>query len=140
MNSLHNFILLVDDDEDDQAFFLDTIREIDMNIKIQVANNGIEAISFLKGSKPIPSLIFLDLNMPLMNGFQCLVELKNNALLKNIPVIIFTTSHNSNDIIKTEEMGAAYFFTKPFDYKIFGRKLKEVLNTNFGIEKKSKKP
>src|SRR5688572_12130297 len=113
MSLLHKHILLVDDDEDDQAFFLDTLREIDMNIKTEVTSNGIEAISFLKNSKDTPTLIFLDLNMPLMNGFQCLVELKNNSKLKNIPVIIFTTSHNSNDIIKSEEMGAAYFFTKP---------------------------
>jgi CheY-like chemotaxis protein len=69
----------------------------------------------------------MDLNMPVMNGFDCLDYLKNQDKYKNIPVVIFTTSKNTQDINKTRRLGAKWYLTKPDDFKILCRKLKKLL-------------
>jgi CheY-like chemotaxis protein len=115
---------LVDDDSDDVSLFEDILREIDLSIDFQSAGNGIEALEKLRSSgNKLPNYIFLDLNMPLMDGKQCLEELKKDDKLKNIPVIMFTTSSQSRDIEQTIQMGATCFITKPTSMK----ELKNIL-------------
>ena len=107
-------ILLVDDDDDDRELFRGAIEDIDPTIECIEANDGEKALELLlSDKKQRPDFIFLDLNMPRVNGFQCLKELKNNDNLKSIPVIIYTTSQRNEDKIKTRKMGAAYYITKP---------------------------
>ena len=111
-------LFIVDDDAEDCVFFIEAVKEIDPSIKYQTANNGEDALRKLtKEIKPLPDYIFLDLNMPRMNGRECLVELKKNKDLKDIPVIIYTTSSASKDIDETRELGAAYFITKPCEFQ-----------------------
>jgi CheY-like chemotaxis protein len=69
----------------------------------------------------------MDLNMPVINGFECLVYLKNQENYKDIPVVIFTTSKNLNDIAKTQQLGARWFLTKPDDFKVLCKKLSKIL-------------
>ena len=110
--------LLVDDDDDDCDFFREAVREIDSTSVCVTAENGEDALVKLrKGLKKLPDLIFLDLNMPRMDGKHCLAELKKDPKLKAIPVIIYTTSSSPEDQEETRLLGASYFLTKPSDYQ-----------------------
>ena len=132
--SIYKKILLVDDDTDDQLFFVDAIAELEPTLECGVANNGLEALDHLGEFPPPPSLIFLDLNMPLMNGFECLAQLKKINQYKEIPVIIFTTSNHPIDMERTIAMGAKSFITKPPDFKVLKNRLHAILQT-FGLAK-----
>ena len=127
--SIHKKILLVDDDTDDQLFFVDAIKELEPAIDCAVANNGLEALDHLEKVPPPPSLIFLDLNMPFMNGFECLAQLKKINQYKEIPFIIFTTSNHPVDMERTISMGAKVFLTKPPDFNVLKNKLHNILQT-----------
>src|ERR1700761_8135544 len=85
-------ILLVDDDDNDREFFEDALKTIATDITLKIAGNGVEALDLLCNSTVLPDLIFMDLNMPLRNGYECLGDIKKNERLKNIPVVIFSTS------------------------------------------------
>jgi CheY-like chemotaxis protein len=104
---------LVDDDEDDQELFQLALREADPEIRLLTANNGVEALEMLESGHVITDYIFLDLNMPLMGGKECLTRLKENPLLKTIPVIIFSTSSDPSDRAYLWQLGAMDFMTKP---------------------------
>ena len=123
-------ILLIDDDIDDQLYFKDAINEISKSLECNIANNGREAIKQINGPPP-PDLIFLDLNMPVMNGYECLSFLKREDRYKNIPVVIFTTSQSVNDIEKSRKMGAELFFTKPSNFNTLCAKLDSILDMDF---------
>ncbi|HLA54676.1 MAG TPA: response regulator [Flavobacterium sp.] len=120
-------ILLVDDDTDDQFFFLDAINSINESLQCEVANNGVEAIDHLQKIPPPPSLIFLDLNMPMMNGYECLERIKKLEKFSQIPVIIFTTSNNPKDRELTKKLGAKIFLTKTSDFRQLQFQLSEIL-------------
>jgi CheY-like chemotaxis protein len=119
-------IILIDDDPDDQLFFKDAVRTVQPGLHCQLASNCQEAFDQLELPPP-PDYIFMDLNMPVMNGFECLAYLKNQNHFKDIPVIIFTTSKNVNDISKTQQLGAKWFMTKPDDFKVLCYKLNKIL-------------
>ena len=123
-------ILLVDDDADDQLYFRDAISELNKPLECEIANHGREAIEQMNVPPP-PDLIFLDLNMPVMNGYECLAYLKKEDRYKDIPVIIFTTSQNANDIERSRKMGAELFFTKPSNFDILCTKLDKILDMDF---------
>ena len=123
-----NSIMLVDDDADDQLFFLDAIHAIDGSLRCDVASNGIEAMMRLN-SDLLPEIIFLDLNMPKMNGYECLQQIKNSDLLRQIPVIIFTTTNNPKEAERTRQLGASRFLTKTSDFKKLKLQLGEILQT-----------
>jgi CheY-like chemotaxis protein len=121
-------IMLVDDDADDQLFFLDAISAIDKSLRCDVVNNGLEAMLRLN-SNSLPGVIFLDLNMPKMNGYECLQQIKKSDALKQIPVIIFTTTNNPKEAERTRQLGAASFLTKTTDFKKLKLQLGEILQT-----------
>lgn len=107
-------ILIVDDDEDDRDLFCDAVNVVDPEINCITARNGEEALNELSADRlPRPDLIFLDLNMPRVNGVQCLRELKKHPKLKAIPVVIYSTSKLKEDRETTRRLGAVYFITKP---------------------------
>lgn len=127
-------IWLVDDDADDQLFFLDALGEINAEIECEIANNGQDALDKLKDS-PIPELLFLDLNMPVMNGFDCLAELRKHDKYRDLPVVIFTTTSDLSTIKKTYELGANGFFKKPNDFPTMRKKLEALLEMDFTQKK-----
>lgn len=105
---------IVDDDIDDQDLFIEAVNEVDSSIECMSASNCEEALDLLKNKRiSLPDMIFLDLNMPRLNGKQCLAELKRESHLRNIPVIIYSTSSEKRDIEETTRLGAAHFLTKP---------------------------
>lgn len=118
--------LLADDDADDASLFQDVLMEVDPSIRFQYAKDGMETLDILKDNNyPIPDLIFLDLNMPRMDGKECLKQLKSDATLSKIPVIMYTTSSLAKDIEETIMAGALCFITKPSSMK----ELKKILAT-----------
>ena len=121
-------ILLVEDDIDDQLLFRDAVSEVNDIFSCSIANNGREALEYLQ-TPPPPDVIFLDLNMPIMNGMECLSALRSSDRYKHIPVIIFSTSNNQKDIERTKTMGATLFLHKPSSFKILCEKLRFLFDT-----------
>jgi CheY-like chemotaxis protein len=121
-------LLIIEDDEDDRDLFCDAIHEIEPQIKCILARNGEEALTGLRLDQfPKPKLIFLDLNMPRKNGFQCLRELKGDRLLRDIPVVIYTTSKSIEQKTECEKLGAVHFITKPTSFNELCRVISNVL-------------
>lgn len=118
---------MIDDDPDDQLFFRDALKEIGEPFICETANNGLEALKKLS-EMVTPDLIFLDLNMPLMNGFECLRQLQSHEQYKNIPVIVYSTANDNATIENIKALGAKAFFRKPIDFKYLLEKLKTILS------------
>lgn len=118
-------ILLADDDMDDTEMFCEALISPDEDIICHCAYNGKETLKILEETAEMPQLIFLDLNMPIMNGWDCLKVLKNDTVFKDIPVIMISTSSHNNDIETAENLGAIGYFVKPNSFN----DLKEILHT-----------
>jgi len=129
-----NRILLIDDDDDDQFFFKEALESINPLLDCETATNGKIALDKLKEGTSLPDIIFLDLNMPVMNGFDFLIQFKKEPALRKIPVGIFSTSNNFRDKEVTKESGAKFFLTKPNDFQTLRKKLKQVLSADFSTD------
>ncbi|HTE31451.1 MAG TPA: response regulator [Chryseolinea sp.] len=123
------FIMLADDDPDDRELFEEAAQLLEPKIRIEMVKDGVELMDYLNTSSNIPDTIFLDLNMPKKNGKECLQEIAANNELKNIPIIIYTTSLNPVDVDDTYKCGARYFFRKPNSFD----ELMEVLAKAFRL-------
>jgi CheY-like chemotaxis protein len=119
-------LLLADDDADDRMFFREALEELPVNVKITTVNDGVQLMNHLLGvtGKIIPDILFLDLNMPLKNGFDCLSEIKRNDKLKLFPVVIYSTSLNDEVVNSLYDNGADYYLHKPGDFS----KLRKVIH------------
>src|SRR5688572_26972563 len=106
-------VLLIDDDDDDQEIFINAATSGSPNVECSGLVDAKLALDKLKNQEIFPDVIFLDLNMPVMNGKQFLSEIKKHSVLKKIPVIIFSTSSNIKTIAELKELGAHDFVTKP---------------------------
>ena len=111
--------LVIDDDMDDRELFTEALASVDPVIVCDQATDGAEALQRLT-AKEIgqPDIIFLDINMPVMNGWQFLTRLKKDDIYKDIPVIVYSTSSNLKDKRIADDLGALCFITKPH---AFGR-------------------
>ena len=117
-------VLLAEDNPGDVILTQKAFEKGKILNKLFVVNNGIEALKFLRKQEPYrdsptPDLILLDLRMPEMDGIEVLSEIKKDATLKIIPVIILTTSEAEQDILKSYELYANAYLTKPVDFKRF---------------------
>ena len=125
----NKIFFIADDDPDDREIFIEALHGIDKLCKCVTAFDGQEALSKLtNGIGQLPDFIFLDLNMPRMNGKQCLVEIKKNSKLRKIPVIIYSTSTDEKDIAETLELGAAFFLQKPNRFDELSRALANIIS------------
>ena len=134
-------IFLSDDDTDDCQLFSEIIQDINAakDAKLTIANDGVELMKTLDQTvPPAPEVIFLDLNMPRKNGFECLEEIRSTPKLKGIPVVIFSTSSNADIVEKTYRSGANYYICKPQSYSHLKQAISQVLS--LGQEKLSGKP
>lgn len=121
-------IVLVDDDEDDRMFFSDALREIDIHTELKQFENGKEFLSYLEQEETEgPHLIFLDLNMPVMNGFECLKALRNHPDFKDLVVAIYSTSSSEKDIEETFLKGANIYINKPNSFDALKKTLAQVV-------------
>ncbi|WP_337042243.1 response regulator [Emticicia sp. 17c] len=134
MTKQNYHIILADDDEDDQIFFREAMSETVSSVTLNTAKDGIELMSMLAHN--LPDAIFLDLNMPFKNGQECLSEIKNNWRYKNIPVVIYSTSSNIDQINSTFKAGANLYISKPDSYL----KLKIILKKVFSLKCEEYKP
>ncbi|MEP0712030.1 response regulator [Algoriphagus sp.] len=123
-------LLLIDDDEDDQFLFKMAIKSLFPTFSCDVSHDGSHALALLKEGKDLPDLIFVDLNMPIMNGFDFLVHIKKEQQLNKIPIGVFTTSINARDQERTMQQGASFFLTKPSDFQVLCDKLRDVILMN----------
>ena len=106
--------LIVDDDADDRMLFIDAVKDIDETIECKIAGNGEQALKLLSNIEyPLPDFIFLDIRMPRIDGKKCLFEIKKDERLKNIPVIIYTTSKVVEESNELKDLGAFHFISKP---------------------------
>jgi CheY-like chemotaxis protein len=120
-------ILMIDDDVEDQDLFLQAIHQIDVSITCLQPATASLALDLLLHDKFIPDYIFLDINMPVMNGFEFLKELKRHEHLARIPVIICTTSNQLEDREKAKGLGADDFLTKKLSLKELKNSLTRLL-------------
>jgi CheY-like chemotaxis protein len=123
-------ILMADDDEGDTILAREAFRGAGLEHELFIVHDGLKATEFLKqegeySAAPIPDLIFLDLNMPSMNGHEVLQWIKKQDALKSIPVVILTTSSTHKDIKASYENAANCFITKPVDLQQF----REAINS-----------
>lgn len=124
-------VILADDDEDDRILFKEAMDETHKNVKLSFAENGEELMQKLTDPKlPLPDLIFLDLNMPLKNGQECLEEIRQNKRLRNIPIIIYSTSSSKEHIEQTYQEGANLYIKKPTSFQ----ELKKVTQRVFSLD------
>lgn len=122
-------LYLIDDDVDDLEFFCEAVTRIDGSIIcFKRADSGEALRAFQQHDVPLPDLIFLDLNMPLVDGRTFLTELKKISAYANVPVIIYSTSSHSRDIEDTKQLGAAGFMTKPYSQEVLINQLQELLS------------
>jgi len=123
-----NNIFLADDDAEDCEIFAEALKEINAEARLTASKNGHELMTLLNLSpQPTPDIIFLDLNMPIKNGYQCLKEIREDDALKDHVVVIFTTSSLKADIDLMYELGANLYITKPSDFE----RLKQIIQTVF---------
>src|SRR5690242_11119063 len=107
-------LMIIDDDEDDIELFCEAVRGVDRTIQCLSAKSSEEALEMLSlHTEYNPDCIFLDLNMPRMNGKQCLVKLKEIPHLIHVPIIIFSTSKKEKYATEVKQLGAVAFLTKP---------------------------
>ena len=120
---------IVDDDTDDQEFLIEALNEIDSSISFFTAKNGQEGLLKLEiKAIPFPSLIFVDMNMPRVNGNHFLTQLKNDPLFQSIPVIIYSTSSNKKEMDEIMKLGAAGYLVKQSDYLVLKEQLQTILS------------
>lgn len=117
MGSCQKIIWLVDDDVEDQFLVQRAFSSVKPRVIVETLNDGDEVIPALTSSELLPRLIILDLNMARMDGFETLTSLRKLPLFASIPVIVLTTSNNPKDQELSVQMGAADFYTKPFNYQ-----------------------
>ena len=124
-------ILLVEDNPGDVRLTREALRDAKVNNNMAVASDGIEALALLRqegdyASAVRPDLILLDLNLPRMNGFEVLNVIKDDTDLKRIPVVVLTTSQAEQDIIRSYNLYANAYVTKPVDLEQFIRVIKSI--------------
>ena len=121
-------VFIIDDDPDDQDLLIEALMSIDPSIECFTALNGQEALTKLETrALPYPSLIFLDLNMPRVDGRRCLHELKKNPKFKSIPVVIYTTSSEEKDKDDMKQLGAMDYMVKQFNFSLLKKQLRQIL-------------
>jgi DNA-binding response OmpR family regulator len=119
-------ILLIDDDPDDREIFCEAVKIIDPKIQCSVAPNPVEAFKILDDSTILPHYIFLDINMPVMDGRTCLEEIRKNVKWKDVGVIMYSTTQNKEEMMHFQKLGAK-FLNKPASFEKLITALKEYL-------------
>jgi CheY-like chemotaxis protein len=136
MNQQNMTILLAEDDQDDRYLIGEALDEGNVANQLFIVENGEELLDYLMGrgkyidreAYPLPNLILLDLNMPLMDGREALTAIKEDPALKRIPIIVLTTSQAEEDIQDTYELGITGFITKPMTFSGLVDVMKSVGN------------
>jgi CheY-like chemotaxis protein len=130
-------ILLVDDNQDDLALIVRAFNKLNFSEELMVANDGVEALEYLFGCKgengcqveDMPSLVLLDLKMPRINGLEVLREMKAYQKTQRIPVVMFTSSCEEQDIIASRNLGANAYIQKPVNFSNFTAAISQIVSS-----------
>ena len=123
-------ILFSDDDTDDALLFTQAADLMKSSILLSFAEDGEQLMRFLS-RESLPDMIFLDLNMPVKNGIECLREIRNDKKLDKLPVIVYTTSDNPRDIDTCYQLKANLYVVKPTSFESIIKTLKKIMNIDF---------
>jgi CheY-like chemotaxis protein len=109
-------LYLTDDDLDDRELFIDALEEIPLTTHTSQFENGIDLMADLYSDKPLPQAVYLDLHMPMMDGFECLEDIRGVPEFSDIQIIIYSTSHNEREIEGLRASGADQYLRKPSSF------------------------
>ncbi|MGA1870502.1 MAG: response regulator [bacterium] len=138
MNNKNIEILLVEDDPGDVCLMKESLKGSKMTVNMSVVVDGVEAMAYLRKEGQYsevnrPSIILLDLNLPKKDGREVLQDVKSDDNLKEIPIVILTTSNAEQDIIKSYGLGANCYITKPVGFEQFRKVVNEIENFWFTV-------
>ena len=127
-------LLLADDDADDCLFFKEALEEIPVTASLATVNDGIQLMQHLQARRHLfPDILYLDLNMPRKNGYECLSEIRNNEKLRRMPIVIYSTPFDKASAESLYEQGASYYIRKPAEFpnlkKVIQRSI-ELISTS----------
>lgn len=128
------YILLVEDNRDDEALTLRALKKNNILNSVEVCRDGVEALDFLfarnqyqeRQMKDLPQLILLDLKLPRLDGLEVLKEIRASSVTKLLPVVILTTSNEDRDVINSYELGANSYIRKPVDFDQFMESVRQL--------------
>ena len=133
MNEMNRNILLVEDEEGDIELITNAMKKINLINVIDVARDGEQALNYLyrraeyaQRQSDDPVLVLLDLKMPKVDGIEVLKAMKSDSALRNIPVVVVTSSRENPDIRKCYELGVNAYVVKPVDFKEFTEAIKSI--------------
>jgi len=136
INTIH--ILLVDDDEDDRVLFEEALEDLALDVRLETSENGLRAMEYLQDTKgTLPDIVFLDLNMPLVSGRECLEQIRNDEDLKTIKVVIYSTSFNLDTVMLLKNLGADGYLCKPGNYSDLKKAILTAINSIPNINDKN---
>ncbi|BAY25375.1 response regulator receiver protein [Calothrix sp. NIES-2100] len=133
-------VLLVEDNPGDAQLTRIALEDSKISVNLNVVEDGVEAMAFLRkqdkyAKVPHPDIVLLDLNLPKKDGREVLAEIKGDANLKRIPVVVLTTSQAEEDILKAYNLAANCYITKPVDFDQFVKIIRSIENFWFAIVK-----
>ena len=126
-------ILLVENDMEDQAIFMEAIGEIENASLIAITNNGRQALNRLNNHLRLPDIIFMDIDMPVMNGLECLAEIIKTPELRHIPVVILSIDTRQPDVVY--KLGAKAVIKKTGDINMLREQLEHLINSGFAADR-----
>lgn len=122
-------LLYIDDDPEDKEFFQESVRQLDPSIQCYTAKDGLEGMTALEEMMVRPDFIFVDMNMPVMNGRQFLMEIKQKIRVRSIPVVIYTTTAHPGDKETFQDLGAYRVLIKPNSMREIARLVNSVIQS-----------
>lgn len=123
-------IWFADDDPDDAVFFEDALKEIKWNASLNVITSGEVLVRSFQNLQP-PDLLFLDIHMPVMDGRKCLRFIRNTLQLKDLPIIVYSSSASPRDMLASYKLGANLFVKKPDSYGDIVRTIKQIMKMDW---------
>lgn len=124
-------IFYTDDDQDDLDFFKEIVSEINTSYNVITQNNGLELLHALDNPPPNPYVIFLDINMPGINGLDVLKKVRESAKHKSLPIVMFSTSNDDVIIEKSRSLGASFYMPKSGIFENLKKSIEHALSINW---------
>lgn len=124
-------IYLAEDDEDDIFFFQYAIEKLMPACNLKIAQNGLQLIDLIRNSQTSPDLMFIDINMPMVDGFETLSRLKSMPGYKQVPTIVYSTSRRDEDVIRAYKVGASAYLVKPLELESLEKAVQKVLHLDW---------
>jgi CheY-like chemotaxis protein len=125
-------IALADDDVDDREIFADVCADIDAGLELMLFKNGKMLLDFLETpNTSAPAIVFLDINMPIKDGFECLNEIRSNTKFNELCIIVYSTSISTSDVTRAKKLGADGFLQKPCSYSKLKLAVQKILDTDW---------